>query len=201
MDNLEEKKIFTKGVLIILIPVIIFLFITLTLFFPKIFLEYSGVFTFYSLLIAIGLFIFNEVSHNLSERSKENKRGKAILKNIEQERKVIEDQMNSFNISKIEDLPISEGLIYFSDYYLHELPEEIDSRVTENLKLKIHLANKEIEKLSDIVYDLQQVLWGKTKSVDNKVIKEVIKEEQNTWRNLKDILEIIGTITRSFGIF
>jgi hypothetical protein len=201
MDNLEKKKEFTKGILTIAIPLIIIIFLSLTLLFPKIFLEYSGVFTFYSLLTAIGLFIFNEVSHNLSERSKENEKGKAILRNIEQERKVIYDQLNSFKISKIEDLPVSEGLIYFSDYYLHELPEEIYSRLTENLKLKIHLANKEIEKLNDIIYDLQEVLWGKAKVPSKKITNEVIKEEQRTWDNLKEILELIGTITRSFGIY
>lgn len=198
-QNFYEKKGFIFGVLSITLPIFIVILVTLTLIFPEVFLRYSGVLTFYSLLIAIIIFLLNQFNDKIKEREK----GLSILSNFKQEANLIEKQLDFFSSLQLGAPPV-HTMSFFSDDF-SSLPQEINSRKLDFLKTEIFFANDKIDTLNEIRDKIWDIVWDKNekeleKISKRKIIENALIEVQNASNDLRKTLRSIKSFISSFGI-
>lgn len=197
----DERKGIKKGLMIVLIPLFFLLLIVLTLNFPDLFLEYSGVLTFYSLLIAISIFFISE----MIKRFKEREEDVSLLRNLDEERKAIERQLDFFDGLRRGNPPV-HNMIPFNDVYLSDLPYEINSISTSRLKRLIFFANDKIDTLNGIRDKIWDLVWDKSdkeiKTFSKKpIINDALNEVDKAINNLKNTLKLIETNLKLWEIF
>lgn len=162
--NIQERKYFIIG---ISSTICLSSFVYLTIIFSQEIVRYSGIATFYSLLLVIILFILKESI----ERKKEISKDKNILKNLLIDTNLILGNVEHYNQRFI----IEGGLPAHSlNYFDTSLPAEIDNKSTQKLNELIFFANDKINTLDERREELLKISVDPNTS-DNKRIRALQK--------------------------